>query len=99
SVCVLPGCCEVRAIFLRPIILLIKDDLPTLERPLSPTSLKPVSGYCSGFTALINNSISLGFIFITDPLFYYSHFIIILHNFTYLYVFLYDLYSILKEKG
>jgi hypothetical protein len=34
-VCVLPGCCDVRAIFFRPIILLINDDLPTFERPLN----------------------------------------------------------------
>ncbi|WP_246864095.1 GTP-binding protein, partial [Staphylococcus saprophyticus] len=33
-----------------------------------PTSLRPVSGYCSGFTALINNSISLGLTFIFVPL-------------------------------
>src|SRR6185437_22558 len=39
-----PGVCEVRARLLRPVNALIRDDLPTLERPANAISTGPIDG-------------------------------------------------------
>ena len=50
---VLPGVFEVLAIFLLLANALIKDDLPTFERPKSGNSGYIKSGHCDNFSALI----------------------------------------------
>jgi hypothetical protein len=47
---------------LRPTSVLIKDDLPTLERPTKAISGSVAGGYCGGQTALFINSALIIFI-------------------------------------
>src|ERR1700742_2310517 len=42
-----PGVCEVRARLLRPVSALMREDLPTLERPAKATSMAPIGGKVS----------------------------------------------------
>src|SRR5215475_1160599 len=42
-----PGVCEVRARLLRPVNALMREDLPTLERPAKATSMAPIGGSVS----------------------------------------------------
>src|SRR5665213_4416680 len=42
-----PGVCEVRASALRPVSALIREDLPTLERPAKATSIPAIGGSVS----------------------------------------------------
>src|SRR6185312_13977216 len=42
-----PGVCEVRARLLRPVSALMREDLPTLDRPAKATSVAPIGGSIS----------------------------------------------------
>ena len=54
--CVRPGVALVRARRLRFTKVLIREDLPTLERPMKAISGNLLEGYWEGFTALLINS-------------------------------------------
>jgi hypothetical protein len=56
-----PGLELVFTRFLRPNNELIREDLPTLERPANAISGGPGRGYWAGFTALVTNSADLTF--------------------------------------
>ncbi len=43
--------------FLRRVIALMSDDLPTLERPINAYSGRSVSGHCEAALLLFTNSI------------------------------------------
>ena len=58
-VAVFPGLLLVLASFVRLVRQLIKEDLPTLERPTNAISGINVSGYCSGLTAVAKSLASI----------------------------------------
>lgn len=68
NVCVLPGFEDVRARFLRLIILLIKLDFPTFDLPANANSGMGAFGYCSGLTALMTMSELVTFIYFHLPM-------------------------------
>jgi hypothetical protein len=47
--------------------VLIREDLPTLERPVKAISGNTGAGYCSGLTALLTNSADFIIIFARTP--------------------------------
>ena len=58
---VFPGVELVCTSFLRLTSVLIRLDLPTLERPAKANSGNSAGGYCDGWTALVTNSADLIF--------------------------------------
>ena len=55
-VCVLPGVEDVFAKFFLVTSILMRDDLPTFDRPMNANSGKPVVGDLSGLVLLMTNS-------------------------------------------